>query len=54
MKNKDNFDLVLCDVPCSGTGTWRRRPEDIIWLKNEELEYLKLTQNNILLHAAKL
>ena len=54
MKNKGQFDLVLCDVPCSGTGTWRRRPENIIWLKNEELEKLKLVQNNILFNAAKL
>ena len=49
----EQFDLVVCDVPCSGTGTWRRRPENIIWLKNEELSKLKLIQNNILLNAAK-
>ncbi len=54
MKKKNQFDLVLCDVPCSGTGTWRRRPENIIWLKNEELEKFKLVQNNILFNAAKL
>jgi 16S rRNA (cytosine967-C5)-methyltransferase len=24
---KDQFDLVLCDVPCSGTGTLARNPE---------------------------
>ena len=54
MKNKDQFDLVLCDVPCSGTGTWRRRPENIIWLKNEELVKLKLVQKNILFNAARL
>ena len=54
MKNKDQFDLVLCDVPCSGTGTWRRRPENIMWLKNKELNKLKLVQNNILYNAAKL
>ena len=54
MKNNDQFDLVLCDVPCSGTGTWRRRPENIMWLKNEELEKFKLVQKNILFNAAKL
>jgi len=54
MKNKDQFNLVLCDVPCSGTGTWRRRPENIMWLKNKELNKLKLVQNNILYNAAKL
>ena len=54
LKKKDSFDLVLCDVPCSGTGTWRRRPENIIWLRNQELVELKLNQNNILIDAAKL
>ena len=54
MKKEEQFDLVLCDVPCSGIGTWRRRPENIIWLKNEELEKFKLVQNNILIDAAKL
>jgi 16S rRNA (cytosine967-C5)-methyltransferase len=23
----DNFDLILCDVPCTGTGTLARNPE---------------------------
>ena len=29
-KQKQNFDVVLTDVPCSGTGTWRRNP-DMRW-----------------------
>ena len=24
---QDEFDLVLCDAPCSGTGTMARNPE---------------------------
>jgi len=26
---KEDFDLVICDVPCSGSGTWARNPENI-------------------------
>ena len=29
-RQKQNFDCVLVDVPCSGTGTWRRNP-DMRW-----------------------
>ncbi len=29
-RQKGTFDAVLCDVPCTGTGTWRRNP-DMRW-----------------------
>lgn len=29
-RQENKFDVVLCDVPCSGTGTWRRNP-DMRW-----------------------
>lgn len=47
------FDRVLADVPCSGTGTLARNPE-IKWrLKPEDLEDLQQRQIAILLAAMK-
>lgn len=46
-----NFDRVLADVPCSGTGTLSRNPE-IKWrLKREDLDELQARQLAIL-HSA--
>ena len=47
-------DLVLVDAPCSGSGTWRRRPEDAWRLTAEEVEKLHALQVRILGQAAKL
>jgi len=46
------FDVVLCDVPCTGTGTWRRRPENIIRLKESQLNELVKVQASILNDAS--
>jgi 16S rRNA (cytosine967-C5)-methyltransferase len=42
------FDAVLCDVPCSGTGTWRRDPEAKWRLTPAGLEDLLRVQAGIL------
>ncbi len=42
------FDLVLCDVPCSGTGTLARNPEIRHRLKPEELARQAQRQREIL------
>ena len=47
-------DLVFVDAPCSGSGTWRRRPEDAWRLTPEEVERLHALQVRILAQAAKL
>jgi len=47
-------DLVFVDAPCSGSGTWRRRPEDAWRLTAEEVERLHALQVRILGQAAKL
>lgn len=48
------YDLVLCDVPCSGSGTWRRAPDAKWRLTPERLEELTNIQIGILADAARL
>ncbi|UQV18980.1 RsmB/NOP family class I SAM-dependent RNA methyltransferase [Brevundimonas albigilva] len=47
-------DLVFVDAPCSGSGTWRRRPEDAWRLTAEEVDRLHGLQVRILGQAARL
>lgn len=47
-------DLVFVDAPCSGSGAWRRRPEDAWRLKADEIERLHALQLRILGQAAAL
>ncbi len=48
------FDLVLLDVPCSGSGSWRRSPEAKWLLTSERLAQLVRIQTKILDIAAEL
>ncbi|TDE35259.1 RsmB/NOP family class I SAM-dependent RNA methyltransferase [Antarcticimicrobium sediminis] len=48
------FDLVLCDVPCSGSGAWRRAPEGKWRLTPQALDEVIQTQAEILDRAATL
>lgn len=46
------FDLVLVDAPCTGSGTWRRRPDAKWRLSDRQLEIRKGEQSAILDRAA--
>lgn len=46
------FDLVVADVPCSGSGTWRRTPDAKWRLTERELERLCDLQQQVLAQAA--
>lgn len=47
-------DRILLDVPCSGIGAWRRRPEARWALKPSDLESLQQTQSALIDRAAAL
>ncbi len=53
-RQKEKFDIVLTDVPCTGTGTWRRNP-DMRWrVFGPSLEELTAIQSEILDKTAPL
>lgn len=49
---KGMFDTVLVDAPCSGSGAWRRQPEQKWRLTPERLAELRNTQDRLLDAAA--
>lgn len=53
-RQKDVFDRVLVDAPCSGVGTWRRAPDARWRLSPTDLENLAAVQNKVLDQAAPL
>jgi 16S rRNA (cytosine967-C5)-methyltransferase len=49
-----NFQLIVADVPCSGSGTWGRTPEQLVFFKEEKIdEYVSLQKrivSNVIPH----
>ena len=48
------FDVVFCDAPCSGSGTWRRTPDAKWRFTQERLAQLMAAQDAVLAGAAPL
>lgn len=42
------YDLVIADVPCTGSGTWARTPEQLYYFKEEKITTYATLQKNIL------
>jgi 16S rRNA (cytosine967-C5)-methyltransferase len=45
------FDVIICDAPCSGSGTWSRTPEQLFYFKNEKIESYAALQKSIAFNA---
>lgn len=44
---RDSFDVIIADVPCSGSGTWGREPENLTYFKPDKIEEMAVRQVNI-------
>jgi len=42
------FDLIIADLPCTGSGTWSRTPEQLYFFKKEKITYYANLQKKII------
>ena len=42
-----NFELIICDAPCTGSGTWSRTPEQLYFFNEKKIEQYALLQKKI-------
>jgi 16S rRNA (cytosine967-C5)-methyltransferase len=47
---KKQFDFIFADLPCSGSGTWGRTPENLQSYTETQLSTMTKLQENILHH----
>lgn len=47
-KTKQVYDLIIADVPCTGSGTWGRTPEQLCWFEEKKIAEYKSLQEKIL------
>jgi 16S rRNA (cytosine967-C5)-methyltransferase len=43
-----DFDFIIADVPCTGSGTWSRTPEQLYFFKPEKINEYAAMQQKIL------
>ena len=45
------YDLILCDAPCTGSGTWSRTPEQLYFFDEKKIGEYSLLQKKIVAHV---
>lgn len=47
----EEYDCIIADVPCSGSGTWSRTPEQLLVFEKKQIEYYQKLQQKIVENA---
>ncbi len=45
--SKNQFDIVICDAPCSGSGTWGRTPEQLHFFNEKSIDQFQQLQQKV-------
>lgn len=45
------YSSIICDVPCTGSGTWARTPEQLYFFKEQQLKDISKLQKEIAMNA---
>ncbi|BAV04583.1 16S rRNA (cytosine967-C5)-methyltransferase [Filimonas lacunae] len=46
------FDVIICDAPCSGSGTWGRTPEQLTFFTPAQIQQYAILQKQIIATSA--
>lgn len=49
----EGFDLIICDAPCTGSGTWSRTPEQLYFFQPEKINRYQNLQKKIVSNTIK-
>lgn len=49
----DQYDLVICDTPCTGSGTWSRTPEQLAFFGTDKITLYTALQEKIATNVVK-
>lgn len=52
MQMTKKYDLIICDAPCTGSGTWARTPEQLCYFKKESVKKYSILQKKIIENIA--
>ncbi len=48
---KEDFDIIICDAPCTGSGTWARTPEQLFFFEEKMIEAYTQKQKKIAVNS---
>ena len=52
LETSEKFSVIICDVPCTGSGTWSRSPEQLYFFNKKSIDIYAERQQKIVSNVA--